>query len=254
MTYQPVKPPEEDAPTLWRRRNFEDWQRAWKNAKHFQERIGLLHEIYGTTGSDIAFRWLLEAADEFRGLAKKTSKQRDELILIAEAALEQAVRRTLKGCSIWKLAESPEDVSCLFWFMRTEGRSFVNMDRLRLRDPHAGVLWDVVEHICEWALSGDTAHDKFHSYRRDAVFIMAARAKLSSIVPRVMHPKFTLHPWNSFDADVMLALRELALRDAGKLGSDSVEFALVHGSEAAAIYTAAMEAKKWLHAMQGSQV
>jgi hypothetical protein len=246
MTYVPQKEPDSD-PIFGKGCDFDDWLHAWQEAESVSRRRGLLHEIYNTTGWD-AFIWLLELADEYRSLSRH-SRYQGELVMIAEEAVEMAVKRTLKGeQNLSEFSREPQEVACLFWFMRVEDGRFVNMSRLELRNPHAAILWEAVEKICTLALFYE-----LDEYREEAVYILHAMGKLSLLMPVVKKFQTGRHPWTALDTTILKALKALALQDAAVLGGNTVEFALVHGSESAALYTLATQAQRTLHKLQGSK-
>jgi phosphoribosylformylglycinamidine (FGAM) synthase PurS component len=209
------------------------------------ERTGLLHEISRTAGRhDEPFRWLLETADEFRALALKNRAARDDYLKIAATAVELAVKRGVKS----PYALTQEGLDSFFWFMRVEDSSFVNMTHLKIAEHDARHLWEEVDTACKRTLS--RSWPEYHPYRREAVFMLEARGTLSTLIPRAPAPSLTHHPWNMLDEVVLQALNDLALRDAKKLGSNSVDYALVHGSDAAAVYVAATHAREAFGSLQ----
>ncbi|HEY0010362.1 MAG TPA: hypothetical protein VGB97_00410 [Candidatus Paceibacterota bacterium] len=246
MKYQSLKAPEKGTVSP-RLRNFEEWERAWVKAG-YRERLGLLHELYHTSGgTQRFFRWLLETADEFRRLQEKYTGTSDHLRKIAEAALELAVKRTLRQ---GVLTDEHHDLACLFWFMRVEDGSFVNMSKLQLREPYAGYVWSAIDEECRKAFTREW--NSHHAYRKEAIYLLDARDKLPLIIPQIWMPRsmprVTFYPWSVFDKSAMQALEELALRDARKVGGGTVDLALIHGSKPAALYTAVLQAREALQA------
>jgi hypothetical protein len=244
MSYIPLKAPVQ-YPSLGTapRRSFDGWVLSWNEARYSKERIGLLHEIYETdASSETAFRYLLEIANEFHGLiSDKPGLGVEKLYDIAETAAEVAAKRQLKPGEPQRVFfNNPQMVGCFLWFMRVENYEIANHRILMRRERTWEFMEDILEQLCARAFTSDW-YD-FHKYRGEALQTLYALGKLTQVIPRNIQPSVLFHPWNMFDERAMSTLKALAIYDASKTGGNSVEMALVHGSEAAAVYVAAQQA------------
>lgn len=246
MDYQRLRSVEQPPKELIRESfmTFTSWEKKWKDADWTHERIGLLHQIYGTLGSGkIVFRHLLEIADEYHGLNKfrgKSDRHGYSKADIASVALEIAAKRQLKADKLYELYTDPEKLACFFWFFRVEDGKVVNRNLTGWHEPQATHVDKALEELCVGVF--ERKDDALAQYRPNAVRILAALNKLSLIVPR-RGKNILEHPWNRFDEASLQTLEELAIQDAQRLGGTSVDFALVHGSEPAAVYIAAKHAE-----------